>query len=176
VIDSHCHLAGEEFTADLEAVAARARDAGVHTALCILESEDEGELARAEIVRSAWPSVRFATGIHPHHAGRFAAQVEAAVATVRQAIDRVAACGLGEIGLDYHYDFSPRPIQQEVFRRQLELAEKRALPVIIHTREATDDTFRTLRDHAANLRVVFHCFTGGMEMARAAPGCRLPAL
>jgi TatD DNase family protein len=167
VIDSHCHLAGEEFTADLEAVAARARDAGVHTALCILESEDEGELARAEIVRSAWPSVRFATGIHPHHAGRFAAQVEAAVATVRQAIDRVAACGLGEIGLDYHYDFSPRDVQQEVFRAQIRLARERNLPIIVHTREATEDTFRILREEGAD-RGVFHCFTGGAEMAEEA--------
>jgi TatD DNase family protein len=75
---------------------------------------------------------------------------------------------LGEIGLDYHYDFSPRPIQQEVFRRQLEVAEKRGLPVVIHTREATEDTFDTLREHAGSLRIVFHCFTGGMEMARAA--------
>ena len=75
---------------------------------------------------------------------------------------------LGEIGLDYHYDFSPRDIQQEVFRRQLRLARKRDLPVIIHTREATDDTFRLLADESAGLRVVFHCFTGGLEMAATA--------
>ena len=93
--------------------------------------------------------------------------------------DAHGAVALGEIGLDYHYDFSPRPIQQEVFRRQLELAGKRDLPVVIHTREATDDTFRTLRDHGTSLRVCFIVSREGWRWrARRstwAPGCRLPA-
>jgi TatD DNase family protein len=164
VIDSHCHIAGEEFSGDLDAVAMRAREAGVETALCILESEDVAELARAEAVRGAWPEVRFATGIHPHHAGKFAGRVSEAVQTVERAIDRVAACGLGEIGLDYHYDFSPRDVQQDVFRAQIRLARQRGLPIIIHTREATEDTFQILREEGA-ARGVFHCFTGGAAMA-----------
>ena len=164
MIDSHCHIAGEEFAGDLEAVAARARDAGVETALCILEAEDDAELARAEIVRGAWPGVRFATGIHPHHAGKFAGKVEEGIATVRSALDRCAASGLGEIGLDYHYDFSPRDVQQEVFRAQIRLAAERGLPIIIHTREATEDTFRILKEEGAS-RGVFHCFTGDAAMA-----------
>ena len=164
MIDSHCHIAGDEFAGDLEAVAARAREAGVETALCILESEEEAELTRAAAVRSAWPEVRFATGIHPHHAGKFAGRVAEALQTVEQALDRVAACGLGEIGLDYHYDFSPRDVQQEVFRAQIRLARERGLPIIIHTREATEDTFQILREEGA-ARGVFHCFTGGSTMA-----------
>ena len=164
MIDSHCHIAGEEFADDVEAVAARARAAGVETALCILESEEEAELTRADAVRAAWPGVSFATGIHPHHAGKFAGRIGEAVQTVERAIDRVAACGLGEIGLDYHYDFSPRDVQQEVFRAQIRLARRRGLPIIIHTREATDDTFQILREEEAK-HGVFHCFTGGAAMA-----------
>ena len=167
MIDSHCHIAGEEFAGDLGAVAMRARAAGVETALCILESEDEAELTRAGAVRAEWPAVHFATGIHPHHAGRFAGRVQAAIQTVRSAVDRTGACGLGEVGLDYHYDFSPRDVQQEVFRAQVQLARERGLPVIIHTREATEDTFRVLREEGAS-RGVFHCFTGDGVMAEQA--------
>jgi TatD DNase family protein len=75
--------------------------------------------------------------------------------------------GLGEIGLDYHYDFSPRDAQQAVFRSQIALARERRLPIVIHTREAEDDTFRILEEeHAADVPVVFHCFTGDRDMAR----------
>jgi len=167
LVDTHCHLAGDEFAGDLELVAARAREAGVHTALCILEAEDDAEVARAELVRGAWPETRFATGIHPHHAGKFAGKVEEGIAAVVAAIDRTGACGLGEIGLDYHYDFSPRDVQHEVFRAQIRLANERGLPVIIHTREATDDTFRILEEEGPS-RGVFHCFTGDAGMARRA--------
>jgi len=168
MIDSHCHLAGEEFVGDLDDVVARARSAGLAGAMVILSSGDGPEAERAGLVRAAWPEVRFSVGIHPHQAGQHGDDLDAAMARLDAELDAHGAVALGEIGLDYHYDFSPRPIQQEVFRRQLELAGKRDLPVIIHTREATDDTFQTLRDHAAGRRVVFHCFTGGMEMARAA--------
>ena len=167
MIDSHCHIAGEEFAGDLDAVAARARDAGVETALCILASEDDAEMARVDAVRAAWPGVRFATGIHPHHAGTFAGRIDEAVDTVRRALERSGACGLGEIGLDYHYDFSPREVQQDVFRAQIRLAHERGLSIIIHTREATDDTFRILREERAECGV-FHCFTGDGPTAKAA--------
>jgi TatD DNase family protein len=167
VLDSHCHLAGEEFAADLPEVAGRARNAGVDTALCILAAEDEAELARAELVRSAWPSMYFATGIHPHNAGRFANDARAGVAALEKALDMSGAVGIGEIGLDYHYDYSPREVQQDIFRLQIQLARQRGLPIIIHTREATADTFRILREeHAA--AGVFHCFTGDAAMAREA--------
>jgi TatD DNase family protein len=169
VIDSHCHIAGEEFASDLEDVAARAAAAGVTTALCILEAEDEQELARAEQVRAVWPGVRFATGVHPHHAVKFGGNVPGLLDTVGGALDRTGASAIGEIGLDYHYDFSPRDVQQEVFRAQIRLALERDLPIIIHTREATDDTFQILREEGSGrVRGVFHCFTGDVAMARAA--------
>ena len=168
MIDSHCHLAGDEFAVDLDAVVVRARAAGLTGAMVILSSGDSAEAERAVQVRGAWPEVRFSVGIHPHQAGQHGDDLDAAIARLDAELDVHAAVAVGEIGLDYHYDFSPRPIQQQVFRRQLELARKRDLPVVIHMREATEDTFLTLRDHAAGLRVVFHCFTGGTEMARAA--------
>jgi TatD DNase family protein len=169
VIDSHCHIAGEEFVADLDAVAARAAGAGVTQALCILEAEDEQERARAATVARAWPAVRFATGVHPHHAGKFAGNVTGLVGTVRDALDRTGAVAVGEIGLDYHYDFSPRDVQQEMFRAQIRLALDRNLPIIIHTREAAGDTFRILREEGGGrVRGVFHCFTGDVAMAEAA--------
>jgi len=169
MIDSHCHLAGEEFAADLAPVVSRARSAGVSAALCILAAGDRQEAERAQRVREAWPEVCFAAGVHPHQAGEFAGRVNNAVDTVRQAVEEHGACAIGEIGLDYHYDFSPREVQREVFRAQVELALELQLPVIIHTREATDDTFQILRHTGAGrLRGVFHCFTGDEAMARTA--------
>jgi TatD DNase family protein len=169
MIDSHCHLAGEEFTADLDAVVSRARGAGVTGALCILAAGDDGESRRAFAVRQAWPEIRFAVGIHPHQAGQFAGQPEQALETVRRTVEEHRACAIGEIGLDYHYDFSPRDTQQEVFRSQIQLARALQLPVVIHTREAADDTFGILREEGGGqLRGVFHCFTGDEAMARAA--------
>jgi TatD DNase family protein len=168
MIDSHCHLAGEEFEADLPAVVERARQAGVRGALVILSAGDEPEQHRASRVRELWPDVRFSVGIHPHQAGQHGADLEQAMLTVAADATRLQAVAIGEIGLDYHYDFSPREVQQEVFRRQLRLAYERRLPVVIHTREATDDTFAILREHGAATPVVFHCFTGDLEMAERA--------
>lgn len=167
MIDSHCHLADEAFAADLDAVIGRAREAGLTDALCILSAGDEAEAQRARNVRLRWPAVRFATGVHPHSAGDFAGRVDASADVTLAHAETFGACGIGEIGLDYHYDFAPREVQQAVFARQLALARERRLPVIIHTREATDDTFAILKD-SGEVRGVFHCFTGDSAMARRA--------
>ena len=133
--DSHCHIAGPEFVDDLDAVIARAQTAGVTSALVILAAEDEAEIRQAGEVASRWSGVRFSIGVHPHAAGKFAADPDAAATHVAAAIDaQPLTRGLGEIGLDYHYDFSPRDIQQLVFRRQIALARERRLPIVIHTR------------------------------------------
>lgn len=170
MIDSHCHLAGAEYANDLEDVVARARAAGVTSALVILGADDGEELERASAVAAAWPDVRFSIGVHPHAAGKFAGDVEAAASLVDAAIGaNPLTRALGEIGLDYHYDFAPRDVQQAVFAAQLRLARRRRLPVVIHTREAEDDTFRVLADElAGDTGVVFHCFTGDRAMARRA--------
>lgn len=169
MIDSHCHLAGEEFAADLDEVVRRALAADVTSALCVLAAGDGAEAARARQVRATWPAVRFAVGVHPHHAGQFTGRVDEAVALVRTDVAREGACAVGEIGLDYHYDFSPRDVQQEIFRAQVGLARELGLPIIIHTREATVDTFRIIGEAGGGaVRGVFHCFTGDAAMARAA--------
>ena len=119
MIDSHCHIAGPEFANDLQEVVDRARAAGVVGALCILSEGTADEDTAAAQLRSIWPQVRFATGIHPHNAATHASSVTAAVAAVEQRLEGHAALAVGEIGLDYHYDPAPRPDQQAVFRRHL---------------------------------------------------------
>jgi TatD DNase family protein len=118
-------------------------------------------------VLAAWPECRFAVGVHPHHAHLFAADASAAAALVASRLDTVPMVrAIGEIGLDYHYDFSPRDVQQAVFRAQLQLARSRDLPVAIHTREAEEDTLRILREEGGpGLRGVFHCFSGDADAA-----------
>lgn len=167
VIDSHCHLAGDEFSSDLGDVVGRARDAGLSGALVILGAEDVAELGRAASVSAAWDQVRFSVGVHPHQAGAFAAEPGAAARTVQAAIEaHPLSRAVGEIGLDYHYDYSPRAVQQEVFRAQIRLAGRLRLPIVIHTREAEEDTFRILEEEkAGDIGGVFHCFTGDRAMA-----------
>jgi TatD DNase family protein len=170
MIDSHCHLAGPEFADDLDAVIARAREARLAHLLVILAADDAPELAQAANVSARWDAVRFSIGVHPHAAGKFADDPAAAAATVDAEMEKQPLTrGLGEIGLDYHYDFAPRDVQQQVFREQIRLATRRRLPIIIHTREADEDTFRILEEEGArDTGGVFHCFTGDREMARRA--------
>jgi TatD DNase family protein len=169
LIDSHCHLAGSQFADDLDDVVARAK-AGLAGCLVILGATDSEEVARAARVSARWADARFAIGVHPHAAGAFAAAAAGAADGVDSLIDQQPLTrGLGEIGLDYHYDFAPRDVQREVFREQIRLARRRALPIVIHTREAEDDTFAILsEEQAGEVGGVFHCFTGDRRMARRA--------
>ncbi len=170
MIDSHCHLADDAFIDDRAAVIDRARAAGLTHALCILAAENDTEAARAPELAAAWPALRFGTGVHPHQAAAFAGREPEAVSLVRAAIATIPEVrAVGEIGLDYHYDFAPRATQQSVFRAQVRLARELDLPIIVHTREAEDDTLAILRDesHGA-LRGVLHCFTGTARLANEA--------
>ncbi|MEZ5318618.1 MAG: TatD family hydrolase [Vicinamibacterales bacterium] len=166
VVDSHCHLADPAFDPDRDAVIARAREAGLVRALCILASDDAAEVERGAAIQAAWPALRCATAIHPHRAGEYAGRVPDAAGLTRAAAARVGAVAIGEIGLDYHYDFAPKPIQHEVFTAQVALAVELGRPVVIHTREAFDDTAAILRA-AGGVRGVMHCFTGTVDEARA---------
>ena len=171
MIDSHCHLADEAFEADLEDVIGRAQDAGVTGALCVLDVTIEAEARRADRVAAGWPGVRFATGVHPHHAGEFESRLGELEPNVRSAIEgRPHTCAVGEIGLDYHYDFASRELQREVFRRQIRLAQMMTRPIVIHTREAEEDTFAILTEASQDgpISGVFHCFTGDAAMATRA--------
>ena len=167
LIDTHCHLAGDEFVEDLDAVIARAQEAGVTRAICILDAANGVELARAAGLSERWPALQFAAGVHPHHAAQV--PIASAAQVVQAALDATGAVALGEVGLDYHYDFAPRQIQREVFAAQVALAVSRELPLVIHTREADADTLAVLDDAGqGQLRGVFHCFTGDQALADAA--------
>ncbi|HSC27717.1 MAG TPA: TatD family hydrolase [Vicinamibacterales bacterium] len=167
LIDSHCHLADEAFAGDLGEVVARARQAGVASALCILAEGDAAEAAAAARLREMWPAVQFSVGVHPHNAAAFAGRPQEAADAVRRDVLAHQARAIGEIGLDYHYDFAPRDVQQEVFEAQVALAREVGLPLVIHTREAAADTLDVLRRAGGGgVRGVFHCFTGDTAMAR----------
>ena len=172
MIDSHCHLADEKFAADLDAVVDRAKDAGVERVLVILEGGNAAEAVQADRLATLWPETRVSVGVHPHQAHEFAEDTSRATATVRAQIGRTpSARAVGEIGLDYHYDFSPREVQHAVFRGQVRLACELDLPVVVHTREADEDTIRILREEGGGrLRGVLHCFTGGPSLADAGLG------
>lgn len=171
MIDSHCHLADDAFTRDLEHVISRAREAGLHGALCILAADNQTEVERAGPLSKAWPALKFATGVHPHRAGAFAGRENEVVALVRSTIGSISEVrAVGEIGLDYHYDFAPKDVQQTVFRLQVRLARELAVPIIIHTREAEDDTIQILQEERGGQPMcgVMHCFTGTRRLAEQA--------
>jgi TatD DNase family protein len=169
MFDSHCHLADEAFALDLGAVVARALAAGLSGAVCIIGADDAAEVGRAVAVREAWPAVSFATAVHPHRAGGFAGRAaEAARATANAARD-LSAVAIGELGLDYHYDFAPKAAQQDVLAAQVAQAVELDLPIIVHTREAMADTVAVIRESGGGrARGVMHCFTGTADEARMA--------
>jgi TatD DNase family protein len=169
-IDSHCHLCDDAFKADIIDVVLRARSAGSPTALCILDAGEAEELRRAPVLKELWSSMRFSVGVHPMRADTYRSDPQAVVRAIEKALAVVpGACALGEMGLDYHYDFAKPPLQQSVFAAQVRLARTRQLPIIVHTREADEDTIRILRDSGkGEVRGVFHCFTGNAALAAAA--------
>ena len=167
MIDSHCHLADEVFTGDLDDVVARAQAAGVTAALCILSADEADEVGRAAGVRQAWSGVQFAAAVHPHRSGSYAGRADEAGRVTREAARSTNAVAIGEIGLDYHYDFSPRDVQRAVFEAQIAVALELDLPVVIHTREAFDDTVDVLTQAGrGRVRGVMHCFSGTIDEAR----------
>ena len=165
LVDSHCHLDGTRFDADREQVIERALAAGVTRLLAIGTGDGPPDLEAAVRLADRYPFVYATVGVHPHEASRVAEDTYARLRDLA-ALPKVVA--FGEIGLDYHYDFAPADVQQHVFRAQLSLAREVDLPVVIHTREADNDTVRMLREEGGGrMRGVLHCFTGGPSLARA---------
>ncbi|HEX4900941.1 MAG TPA: TatD family hydrolase, partial [Pyrinomonadaceae bacterium] len=143
-IDSHAHIDGPEYDADREDVIQRALEAGVRAILNVGTGDpNKGNLERAVALADAHRGIYAAIGIHPHDARLYTDEVENRIRKLLAEGPRVVAWG--EIGLDYHYDNSPREVQREVFRRQLSAAMDCNLPVIIHTREADEDTIEILQ-------------------------------
>ncbi|HVS82791.1 MAG TPA: TatD family hydrolase [Pyrinomonadaceae bacterium] len=168
-IDSHAHIDGPEYDTDREEVIARARDADVTTMLNVGTGDPHsGGFERAVELAEKHPEIYAAVGVHPHDAKLFDDRAEQRLLDLVKQSERVIAWG--EIGLDYHYDHSPRDVQREVFERQLRRARSLKLPVIIHSREADDDTIAILREELTDYERggVMHCFGGSVEMARSA--------
>ncbi len=166
-IDSHTHLADPAFDADRQAVIERAREAGAEALVCIGESMEAADRARG--IAAALPAfIHWTAGIHPHDAAGFERTRD--LAAIGAYLD-AGAVAVGECGLDYHYDNSPRDAQIAAFGAQLELAAERDVPVVVHTREAEDDTAALITEAAsAGVRGVLHCYTGSVELARIALG------
>ena len=166
LVDSHAHIDGEEFDVDRDEVIARAREAGVVAILNVGTGDPQsGTLERAVKVAEHYEGVYAAVGVHPHDARLFDERAAKRVNELAMSSERVIAWG--EIGLDYHYDNSPREVQREVFARQLRMARELKLPVIIHSREADEDTVEILRAEweGADRGGIMHCFGGGYAMA-----------
>ena len=163
-IDSHAHLADAAFAGDRDAVIARARDAGAAAIVCIGESLQTAALA-AEYA-AQYPSVVFSTaGIHPHDAAGFEESRD--VPRLRELL--AAAVAVGECGLDYHYDNSPRDSQRAAFAAQIALAAELNRPLVVHTREAEDDTRGFIGEaRSAGVLGVLHCYTGTHSLAEHA--------
>lgn len=155
LFDSHCHLTSGELYPQVDNVITRAREAGVAEIMTVAQDLDDAE--RAIRLSDEVPSVYVAAGIHPHESAKTRGHWDEALSSLAARADVFA---VGETGLDYHYDFSDRQTQQRVFRRQLEIAVSVDKPVVIHSREAYEDTMTILADHPSLRGVVFHCFSG----------------
>jgi TatD DNase family protein len=168
-VDSHCHLGwvgedGDGTDQDPEAQLADARAAGVEALICV--GTDLESSRRAVELAGRHPEVRATVGLHPHDSSHLAEQWDALVALARDHADVVA--GIGEAGFDLFYEHSARDEQQVAFRAQVQLAHDLDRALVIHSRDAWDDTFAVLDDVGLPARTVFHCFTGGPAEARRA--------
>lgn len=164
-IDSHAHLTDAAFAADADEVIGRARATGAAAVVCIATTA--GDAGGAAMLAARYPGFIYSTvGVHPHESHGFDPLIDPGRIRDRLSAGAVA---VGECGLDYHYDNSPRPQQRRAFAEQLALARETAKPVVVHTREAVDDTAAMVREAgAAGVRGVLHCFTGPRELGETA--------
>lgn len=166
LVDSHCHLDFPDFADDLDGVIERAREAGIGCMLSIGTHVNrfDGVLAIAKRFDPVFCSV----GVHPHEAAK--APDLTAEHLVRMAASHPKIVGFGETGLDFHYDYSPRDVQERLFRAHIAAARESGLPLIVHTREADDETLAILRDEQAkgSFPGLIHCFSSGRALAEGA--------
>ncbi len=165
LIDSHCHLDFPDFAAELDAVVGRARAAGIGRMVTISTRVRRQSELLAIVER--FPDVYCSVGTHPHYAHE-ELDLTAADLVARASHPKIVA--LGEAGLDYHYDNSPREAQERGFRTHIAAARQTGLPLVIHSRQADDDTARILEEETGRgaFPAVLHCFTGGPDLARRA--------
>jgi TatD DNase family protein len=167
LIDSHCHLDSPEFDADRDEVVERALEAGVDHMLAIGTGNGPPDLEAGIRLADRYPEFYATVGIHPHEAAKAG---KADVDRLAELLLHPKVIALGEIGLDYHYDFSPRETQASVFIQQMEIAAAARKPIVIHTREAWDDTAALLEKYwkPHGIGGIMHCFSGGPSEARRA--------
>jgi TatD DNase family protein len=166
MIDSHCHLDSKQFDDDRDLVIERALAAGVDTMVAIGTGEGPPDLEAGVRLAERYPFFLATVGVHPHDAAKASTETFARLAELMKHPKVIA---LGEIGLDYHYDFSPREVQRDVFIEQMRIARDAQKPIVIHTREAFDDTIALLREHWKDSPGgIMHCFSEGPERAREA--------
>lgn len=165
-VDSHAHLDSVDFDTDRPAVIERAQAAGVTRVLAIGSGSGPGTLDCAIKLAETFDGLDASIGIHPHEA---ALATEDDFRLLAELAEHSAVIAWGEVGLDFHYDHSPRDVQGEVFARQLKLAAERRLPVIIHTREAEEETLKVLQEHWGQPEIggILHCYSGSLELAQA---------
>ena len=162
LIDTHCHLTFDDLVADIEAVLARSQQAGV-TGWITVGTDTEQNRKTIELAERH-ENMYAAIGIHPHDAKNVTADD---VTELKKLAQNEKVVAIGETGLDFHYDFSPRPDQKRAFAQQLKIATELNLPVIIHCREAFDETMEILERFGCGVkRAVFHCFGGSAEQAK----------
>ena len=166
-VDSHCHIDGETFDADRDEVIGRANEAGVEMMLTVgTGNPHNGEIGRAVEVAERYENVFAAVGVHPHDAKEYDENAETYLIELVKSSKKVVAWG--EIGLDYYYEHSPREIQREVFIKQIRTAKTLDLPIIIHSRDADDETVEILIEECGSETFrggVMHCFGGTAAMA-----------
>ena len=165
LVDSHCHLDFPEFASDLAGVVARARAAGV--GVCVSISTEMKTFPKIRAIAETFPDVWCSVGVHPHEAEK--ELLSGPDALLAEAV-HPKVVGIGETGLDYFYEHAPRAQQMENFRAHIAAGRQAGLPVIVHTREADDDTIAILEDEMGKgaFRGLIHCFTGTQRLADAA--------
>jgi TatD DNase family protein len=165
LVDSHCHLDFPEFAPQLDAVVTRARDAGV--GVCVTIGTRLSGFERVHEIAAQFPNVYCSVGIHPHDAEQ---EPLSDAAPLIERAQRAKVVGIGETGLDYYYEHAPRQAQIANFRAHIAAARETKLPLIVHTRDADDDTISVLREEmdTGAFRGVIHCFTGTRRLADAA--------
>ena len=167
LIDSHCHIDGEAFDDDRDDVVHRAREAGIGAMLNVGTGDPKSnDFRKAVAVAEKYQDVFASVGVHPHDAKLYDDKAEAHLVDLAKS-EKVIAWG--EIGLDYYYDHSPREVQRDAFRRQIQTARRLALPIIIHSRDADDETVDILTEECSwnGFRGIMHCFGGTPAMAEA---------
>ena len=165
IIDSHCHLDFPDFAPERDAIVARARAAGLARLITISTRVDKFEQVRA--VAEAYPDVFFTLGTHPHEAHL---DPEVPAERIAELARHPKCVGIGEAGLDYHYDRAPRDVAARVFRTHIAAARMTGLPLVIHTRDADADTAAILAEAMGQgpFKALLHCFTAGSDLARIA--------